>query len=115
MLCAPALMLTSLPATLYVHGRRTSHLAPGVYAGLEIKHGDAAHLHAVHARQLTMAWCMHAQVTDAGLAHIAHHWRLVSLDLSGCVQLTPEGLQHLKGAALDVWLRKAIIFHLSNM
>ena len=49
---------------------------------------------------LTASCCAHAQVTDAGLATIAHHWRLVSLDLSGCVQLTPEGLQHLKGAYL---------------
>lgn len=31
------------------------------------------------------------------MVHLAHHWRLITLDLSNCVLLTNDGLQHVKG------------------
>lgn len=40
------------------------------------------------------------QVGDDALVHLAHHWRLITLDLSNCVLLSNDGLQHVKGMPL---------------
>ena len=40
------------------------------------------------------------QITDAGLRHLAPHFRLTHLDLSYCLQLTDDGLDHIRGEHL---------------
>ena len=51
------------------------------------------------------------QITDAGLRHLAPHFRLTHLDLSYCLQLTDDGLDHIRGerilSARSFELRKA--------
>ena len=75
-------------------------------------HSCTCHVRRLHstvlqAIQAVIARCNHddmnmmvLQITDVGLTHIAHHWRLVDLNLSHCMQLTDDGLQLLKGGLL---------------
>ncbi|KAK9917700.1 hypothetical protein WJX75_007317 [Coccomyxa subellipsoidea] len=60
-----------------------------------VEDGWLRHLARSPLQNVSLAAC--SEISDIGVGHLAHHWRLIRLDLSHCPLITNDGLQHVKG------------------